>query len=380
MNSIAYITNSSPDSGVGHRASNIARHLLIEQDFKLSKFHMDGESCTLKKDDKTIKTLHKLPRALGAKTMGWLRLGYVLKPMLSDYDLLHLTNQTLGFISLKDHPTVITVHDIIELTDPQSVPGGLLAKYLYRGINRANHIITVSKYTAQQLINIYQISADKISVIPNGVDPKYHPIPNFKMSIAYWQLHQEMKIPVSAKIVLYVGSDHPRKNVSGAIQAFAQALRIDTELIFIKVGSPGLATGRQNLLDTIDNLGIKQNVRIINNITEDKLIEIYNLATVFIYPSRQEGFGLPPLQAMACGTPVITSNAASLPEVMGDAAITHHPDDVDGMGKSIISVLEDSVLASQLTVAGVDRAKRFNWINSANQVANVYRQVIKTAK
>jgi len=273
-------------------------------------------------------------------------------------------------------PAIITVHDLIELDDPQSKLGYLSAKYLYRGLKRAGHIITVSNYTAQAVKKRYNIQDDRLTVILNAVGKNYHHIPDFNNTVAYHTLKQEYKIGPDDKVVLYVGSDHPRKNLNTAIQAFAQLNQTNPNTIFLKVGAAGLKQERAALLAKISELKINARVKFIGNVSTSKLNDLYNLADALIFPSRHEGFGLPPLQALAAGTPVITSNATSIPEVVGEAAIMHNPDDIDGSALSLEKVLHDETARQKLTEAGYKQVQKFSWTNSARQVEAVYNKLL----
>ncbi len=133
----------------------------------------------------------------------------------------------------------------------------------------------------------------------------------------------------------------------------------------------------------IDGLSVRKSVRFVGNVSSERLNELYNLADVFIFPSRFEGFGLPPLQAMACGTPVITTNATSLPEVVGDndkfgeqAALVREVDDVDGLTEDILRVMSDVELVNSLRRKGIERAKKFSWQQTGEVVAKVYGEIV----
>ena len=206
---------------------------------------------------------------------------------------------------------------------------------------------------------------------------EFHLIDGFRQSIAYQALRQELKLGEAAKVVLYVGSDHPRKNVVGAVRAFAQMRERRPELVFVKVGEPGIKAGRAQLLGEVDRLDMRGAVRFVGAVPDEQLNELYNLAGVLICPSRFEGFGLPPLQAMKCGTPVVCSKATSLPEVVGDAALTHEPDDTEGLANSAQRILENGDLARRFRAKGLARAKMFSWEAAANDVRGVYKKLSK---
>jgi glycosyltransferase involved in cell wall biosynthesis len=382
---IAYVTNALPNSGVGLRAQQIKK-LLEERGIKVDEFYLNGGSGELKKNGEVIGRIRKWPGVFGTKTFGWLRLGGLGKKEIlkGEYDLVHLTNQTLSFLVTQLLPTVVTVHDIIEVLEPQQRLSGMVNKYLYSGIKKANHIITVSKYTAREVKKYYGVAEKKISVSYNGVDDKFNVIDVFSATVGYQTLKRELGLSDASKVVLYVGSDHPRKNVVTAVKAFAKARKKEKNLVFIKVGKPGIAIEREKLLKEIDRLSVRKFVRFVGHVSNERLNELYNLADMLIYPSRFEGFGLPPLQAMACGTIVITSDVTSLPEVVGDndkfgeqVALVREPSDVNGFADDILKVINDGEPVNSLRRKGVERAKRFDWQKASEDVIDVYARVVK---
>ena len=386
---IAYVTNAEQNSGVGHRASELKKLLDNGGDFEVDEFYLNGNEGTLNKNGDVIKKIRKWPGILGIKTVGWLRLSRGLKQKIAigEYDLIHLTNQTLSFLVSGTLPSVVTVHDIIEVQEPQQKLAGIVNKYLYGGIRRADRIIAVSQYTANAIKNHYGVSDEKIRVISNGAGKEFHVIDEFSVTVGYQTLRRELGLNEKSRIVLYVGSDHPRKNVVVAVKAFAKARKREKELIFVKVGNPGIAIEREKLLKKMDKLGVRKFVRFIGNVSNERLNELYNLADVFVFPSRFEGFGLPPLQAMACGTPVVTANVTSLPEVVGDnrnfgeqAALVRQPDDVDGYAEDILKVINDVELAGALRRKGIERANKFNWQKTGIKVVDVYREIVNNPK
>lgn len=380
---IAYCNNSSVFSGVGHRAHQIKNQLpLINPDFKLVEFHLDGQRGVLSKNGRPVDWLLPLPRWLNAKSINWLRLGqkldkYITGADKNNYAGFHATNQSLSFLRKYFDPFIVTVHDLIELTDPQSRSGHILSKYLYRGLARADHIIAVSAYTAGQVAKVFNIPQENITVIYNGVDDDFHPIMGFKQSVAYQLLRRELAIPDQAPVLLFVGSDHPRKNLSGAVDVLAKVRKIYPETIMIKVGEPGLLSFRARLLEKLDALGLRSALRLVNQVPEPRLNEIYNLADVLLFPSRHEGFGLPPLQALAAGTPVVAARSTSIPEVVADAALLHDADDTDGMAESVTKIFQQTDLAQRLISAGLERAQKFSWLEAARAELNVYGKIFK---
>ncbi len=382
---VAFVTNAGRYSGIGYRAKQVKMLLRKESMFEVDEFYLDGNKGVLKKNGEVVKKIRKWPSVLGSKTVGWLRLGRLVKKEIKkgEYDLVHLTNQTLSFLVTSTTPTVVTVHDIIEVLEPQQRISGVVNSYLYSGIKKAERIIVVSEYTANDVKNYYGIADEKISVVYNGVGDEFHEIDAFSTTIGYQTLRRELGLNEASKVVLYVGSDHARKNVTSAVRAFAQARKQEKKLIFVKVGKPGILVEREKLLKEIDGLSVRKSVRFVGNVSSERLNELYNLADVFIFPSRFEGFGLPPLQAMACGTPVITTNATSLPEVVGDndkfgeqAALVREVDDVDGLTEDILRVMSDVELVNSLRRKGIERAKKFSWQQTGEVVAKVYGEIV----
>lgn len=382
---VQYVTNATAGSGVGHQAEEIAARLERAEEVALMRWQIDGEAGKLLRDEQQVAQINPWPGALGSKSVNWVRLGPKIPhpspeaeglPLRQGEKIYHLTNQTLAFLAKSLQPAVITVHDIIELLEPQDRKAYWLNKYLYSGMTQAARVICVSEYTKQTVQEYYGISDDKLTVIHNGVGRDFFSIEQFEHTLAAKDLRHKLKIPTDAKIVLYVGSDHPRKNVIGAVQAFTRAMKqVSAPMIFIKVGAAGLPAGRARLLEVIDEFGIREQVRIQEDVSVEELNELYNLADVLIFPSCYEGFGLPPLQAMAAGTPVVTSNSTSLPEIVGQAALTYSPDDVDGFTRGIVSVLLNSELAATFRAKGLQRAAHFSWETAARRTLEVYHSL-----
>jgi glycosyltransferase involved in cell wall biosynthesis len=177
------------------------------------------------------------------------------------------------------------------------------------------------------------------------------------------------------RYVLYVGSENPRKNMPRLIAAFARLHETLPDVRLIKVGSVEHPSLAEQLRRQVQQLGLADAVLFTNPVSDQDLVAFYNLADLFVFPSLYEGFGLPPLEAMACGAPVVCSNAASLPEVVGDAAITVDPYDVDGLAAAMVRVLTDADLRRQLRERGLARARQFTWERTALETIAVYRQM-----
>lgn len=382
---IAYLTNSSHLSGVGHRAKNIHDAVsLLAEDKKLVEFNLDGQRGLLSKNGKPIAWTKKWPGLLGNKSINWLRLGKKLEKYIkhkdkNEYDLIHATNQTLSWLTTNLRPMIVTVHDLIELTDPQDKKSAFLNKQLINGVPKADHIIAVSDYTADQIKKVFNIPAEKITVIHNGVGSEFYEINQYSDSVANLTNRRELKIAKEVKIVLFVGSDHPRKNVLGALNIFKIIKEKIPDAILLKVGEPGILKERETLLKQIDSMHLRESVRFAGSVSDAKLNEIYNMSDVLLYPSKNEGFGLPLIQAMKCGLPIVSSNATAIPEVVGDSGIVLDVNDTKGMADNCLDIFHNETKRQSLKIKGLARAKLFTWEKAATQVISVYNKIVNNA-
>ena len=291
------------------------------------------------------------------------RLSWVIR---NEPDIVHLPNQNFArFALLRRNPYIVTVHDLIRFFfgfDHETLTERLWLRLDTWGIRRASHLIVPSHHTKGDLISYLKIPEDRISVIYNGLD------------------HNVFK-PVSAQTgyepyILYVGSERPRKNLGRLLEAFALLKKEFPELKLVKVGSRGRSERyRRNTLSRAISLGIAEDVVFVDHVSDEELAGYYSAAALLVYPSLYEGFGLPPLEAMACGCPVVASNTSSLPEVIGDAGIMVDPCDVPALAQAMRRVLSDSRLRGELVEKGLKRAQRFSWDRAAEQTWEVYRKV-----
>ena len=289
-----------------------------------------------------------------------------LKKMRASEDIVHFPNQHFAryATSLKKRP-IVTVHDVARLCfdfDEESTRERSLLKLDVRGIRSATHIIAVSQNTKDDLVRYLKVPEDKVSVVYNGVDHNiFKPCP---------------KKPIDEPYILYVGSERPRKNLPRLLQAFSKIRADFRGLKLLKVGSPGRSYEfRQQTLRQVKSLQISDDVIFADHVVEDDLPYYYSCSSLLAYPSLYEGFGLPPLEAMACGCPVVASNISSLPEVVGDAAIMIDPYDVDALAKAMAEVLADNRLRGEMVERGLTRAKRFSWERTAEETLKVYQKV-----
>lgn len=267
-------------------------------------------------------------------------------------------------------PSVITVHDLSFLRYPRQCRSGnrLYLKLMTRlSAQRARRVIAVSRFTAQETTALLGIPAERIQVIYHGVEPAFRRLPADQVD----QFRRRRDLP--ARFALFLGTVEPRKNLVRLVEALAQLGNSAVPLI--------LAGGRGWHCDELDArieaLGLKENVRFAGYVPQDELPLWYNAASVLVYPSLYEGFGLPVLEAQACGTPVLTSAASSLPEVAGDAALLVDPHDANALSSGLDRLLHDASLRQDLRERGIEHAQHFTWPDTASKTAQVYRQALR---
>lgn len=251
---------------------------------------------------------------------------------------------------------VVTIHDLTHLIFPEYLGSKLKYKYakflLHNAVNRADHIFTVSENTKQDLVRYLGVQENNISITYNAVDDDFRV--KEKKEIVY--LYEKFNIPNNQKLILYVGNIKPHKNIETLLKAFKLLNKEDIFLIL---------TGKEfknfNIYDKIKELGIENKVIITGSIDKEDLINLYNLADVFVFPSLYEGFGIPPLEAMACGTPVIAANNSSIPEVVGNAAILFNGNNIKELSDDILKILFCENTRKDLIIKGFNRYKYFSW-------------------
>ena len=266
--------------------------------------------------------------------------------------------------------SVIVIHDlayyITKLNAYPLIDTIYMQLMIKSSVNRANRIIAISENTKKDIIKFTGITDDKITVIHEASDKKYRPIINET------ELDKiRNKYNLSKKIIVSHYSLSPRKNIVRLLTAFNSIKhKIPHKLVLVGGGSFNSKI-EHNLIDK------DSNVVNLGYVADEDMPYLYNLADLFVYPSLYEGFGLPPLEAMACGCPVITSNTSSMPEVVGDAGIMVDPYDVSGLAKSIHKVLTDDKLREDRIRKGLEWAKKFSWEKCARETLNVLEDVYK---
>jgi glycosyltransferase involved in cell wall biosynthesis len=268
-------------------------------------------------------------------------------------------------------PSVVTIHDCIHLMFPQYLPNRLAYHYARASISlaarRATRVLTVSESSKRDILRFVDAPPEKIDVIYNAYDERFavEPLEEDVIRVRErYQLHDEF--------VLYAGNVKPHKNLERLIQAFnlVRARGLD-QLKLVLIGDE--ISKYAVLRRAVHQHQLHKYVRFLGYLPEETLAVMYRLAGVFVFPSLYEGFGLPPLEAMASGTPVVTSNVSSLPEVAGDAAVLVDPYDPNAIADGIYRVLTDEALRRDLRQKGLARARQFSWETSVRRVREIYR-------
>lgn len=295
-------------------------------------------------------------------------------------DLLHVPHFASPFFT-RSMPVVVTIHDVIPLRLPlyrASARARVYSTVVARAAQRATMVITVSQHAKQDMIDALKIPAERIRVTYEAAGEEYTPLKD-EAKLAAVRAHYG----ITGRYVFYLGGLDARKNVPQLVRAFAQLLqRLDDPglQLFIsgnpgKLGSPLFPDPRPVAAE----LGVSE--RILFRFVEDEdKAAIYSGADVFVFPSLYEGFGLDPLEAMSCGTPVICSNRTSLPEIVGDAAISIDPDDLPGMAEAMYRVLTNLQLSEDLRIRGLQRAQQFTWHKTARETLAVYEEAFARRK
>ncbi|MGI8857526.1 MAG: glycosyltransferase family 4 protein [Thermomicrobiales bacterium] len=267
-------------------------------------------------------------------------------------------------------PSVVTVHDLAFLAHPEAFhlsKRGYLSLLTRLSVQRAHRVIAVSAHTKADLVRHFHVAPGKVTVIPNAMDHRFRPATD---PAALSQFRHDHHLP--ERFILFVGTLEPRKNLRRLIDAFARVARDDCEVALVIVGGSGWMTS--DLAPLVQQRNLGDRITFTGYVPDDELPRWYQAATIFCYPSLYEGFGLPVLEAMACGTPVVTSNTSAIPEVAGDAAVLIDPTDVTALADSLLALLSDAPRWEELGRAGIARSRGYSWECTAAATYAVVRE------
>ncbi|HUN24288.1 MAG TPA: glycosyltransferase family 1 protein [Anaerolineales bacterium] len=387
-------------AGIHHYMDGLLPEIVKADDLRYSIFLSDGKP-HVNGTARLVKT-----GANKAKPLGRVLWEQFSQPRLVNQmqlDLLH----SLAFVSpmLSRVPSIVTVYDLSFLHFPQrfkTVNRNYLRIFTRLSCKRAEKVVAISEYTRQDVIRQYGIAPEKVEVVYPGLDPTFlqHPIFNTDRNRAFSPKHNSAtqdsaRVPNSSRVeyhnaiaefrqrkglperyVLYLGTIEPRKNLSTLITAFA---RLRPEGIKL-VCAGGRGWLYEDVFNTVNELRLQRDVIFPGYVPREELPLLYSAAEAFVYPSSFEGFGLSVLEALACGVPTITTQASSLPEVVGNAALLVEPENSEALSDCLNSLLTSPAQQAELRQAGPLQAEKFRWQTSGEQMVNIYRQVLRQSQ
>jgi len=400
---IDYTSAATQGAGIGRYTRELMRALLAQPSVnRYSLFYARPQRIDSSNFQRPTSKLHHLPVHDKWLMRLWQRLQIPLpvELIVGRVDLFHSPDFTLP-PTLPGVPTLLTVHDLSFVRDPDSAWPSLRAflnKAVPRSVKRATHVLADSIATKNDLIELFGTPAEKITVLYSGVESRFAP------------MHDQAEIErVCAKyqlprpFILSVGTLQPRKNYGRLIEAFAELIKHserspaganskDAAALNASFDSTTFRSGRlmpdlhlvitggkgwmyESIFEQVKALGLENRVHFPGFVDDADLPALYSAADLFAYVSLYEGFGLPLLEAMACGTPVIASNVSSLPEVVGDVGLQVNPRDVADIAHALRTMLDDTDLRSRTIAAGLDRARTFTWEKAARELLAIYDDI-----
>lgn len=366
----------SKDTGVGIYTTRLIENLIIaeqEVDFVLfSSYGIDLPREYLRDGVELI--LSPFPLNSNSLRIIWEQSVLPMRVKKCGCDIFHYPDHTASLL-MGVNPTIITVHDLAFLRFPQTFD---LARAIYkkmvinRSVGIANRIIAVSSFTKHEIVNLLDVDPDKVSIVYNGVSPMFRELDREEARDRLSYLIPGLK----KDYLLFVGTLEPRKNIITLIHSYnllRKQGKIDAQLVI--VGSRGWLYDK--MFKEIDKSSLADDILFTGYVTNEQLVMLYNGANFLIYPALYEGFGLPVLEAMACGIPVITSDRSSLSEVAGNAAMKIDPNSEEDIADAMAKLYQDKELREKYRQRGLERAKMFSWKETARQTLEVYKQVYR---
>lgn len=315
-----------------------------------------------------IKTLSMRPSLL------WRHLRLPLAMRRDGVDLHFSPSYFLPLLKLC--PAVVVVHDITFKVHPEWFARDRRFRFddlFWREVARAERIITVSEHSKVDIVRVLDVAPERVTVIPEAADTLFAPVEDEDRLEAV-----RRKFGLGRDFLFTAGSIHTRRNLERLIEAVGAASRaLDAPLELLILGTPAPFSPPVDIQGTARRCGMEERVKRIGYVSEEELLLLYNACTLFVYPSLYEGFGLPVIEAMACGTPVACSNTTSIPEVAGGAAEYFDPESVEEMAEAVRRVMADASLRQRLSRAGKERASSFSWRRAAKETAAVLEQVVE---
>lgn len=369
---IGLVTNmmDGQNAGIRRYTENLVKNLLlIDKKNKYYLIHSKKKSYNFSGNYQEIRLpfFDSIPKKLitGA---------FLFEKICRDYklDILHDLGQISPFFFKSKTKKILTIFDLSIYKYPKTFTWltRTYSKFLPFVANKIDKIMTISKASKKDIVKYLKVNPRKVKVSYLGVEKHFRVICN---PAELNRVKNKYQLP--DKYILFVGTIEPRKNLVKLIKAFSLVFaRLNLmKLSLVIVGKTGWLN--QEIFQMPKNLGIENKVKFIGQAKDEDLPAIYNLAQVLVYPSLYEGFGLPVLEAMSCGCPVITSNISSLPEVVGKAGVLINPIDEKGLSKAIEKVLTKPIFSQNLIKKGLKQAKKFSWENGAKKTLKIYMEI-----
>ncbi len=365
-------------AGVGHYTYYLVQNLLRidkKNTYYLYFDHRIPDTKEFQQDNVRIK---QLPFSQYNKFMPFayshmLISAYLLKHNL---DVFHSPITSLPLTYPKK--CVVTVHDLAIYKNPSWFPGQIFSTKLLvpRSLSAADHMIAVSESTKKDLRDLFNAPSKKISVVYEGVKIE-------KIQVKNTGVDSLKKFNIGTKYIFFVGTIEPRKNVVTLLHAYKKFLDADAKYPKVKfsdyklVLAGGKGYKHEAVFEAIKELKLSKQVKYLGYVTHNQKIELMKRAACFAFPSSYEGFGLPVMEAMALGTPVVTSNISSLPEIVGTAALLVDPENELSIAEALKKLIADPALQDKLAKKGIAQAKKFSWRTAAEETLKVYQKVAK---
>jgi len=293
-------------------------------------------------------------------------------------NIAHFTNYLVPFVKTHKAKYVVTIHDLTAWMAPKTLPLGYMIYNrlaILHAIRRASLVITVSETVKKELLKLLNCARKiNIRVIHNAVSPNFR-----RLSLEERKIRREQlkKLGINGKYILFVGTLEKRKNILGLLKAFVRLKQLTKkfqELKLVLVGNQGY--GFVEISAYLDRHQLSDSIILTNYVREDELITLYNLAELFVYPSLYEGFGIPLLEAMACGVPIIANDIPSTREVVNNAAVLVNSNDEETFARTMLKVLENKNLRDELIFKGVERVREFSWDINARKHLEAYKELL----
>ena len=359
------------NTGVGRYTFNLCRSASKTGGSNDYRFYSPGRMCSTFVFGKEGNLLGESATTTKSNALRilWEQIALPFYSQKDRLDLFHYTDHALSLM-VRSHQTLITVHDIAYISFPNLLNKSrrIYKKYiLKKSIKKADIVIADSYSTKRDIMEFFEVKDEKIKVVHLGVEDRFKPINDVE------DYRRRNNLP--SKVILNVGTLEPRKNVVSLIKAFRQLNeRGLKDYTLVIAGDKGWLY--EEIFEAIKSGNKEQSIMLLGVVRDDDLPFLYNCAELFVYPSLYEGFGLPPLEAMACGIPVITSNTSSLPEVIGDAGIMVEPTSVNSLCENMHTILTDKKLWHSMRNRGLERSNLFSWKATVDKLEGIYDELL----